>query len=111
MPLDLLSSGLRHSETVIWPLDRCLLVKLGLHTSALPRISHPVASDKDLIRNKGVFPIHPSIPSTIAGGPGRAESASEAGSWVADFSWLRWKDSTSLHTRARPTPAINAVPT
>lgn len=44
----------------------------SLHTSALPRISHPVSSDSDLIRNRGVFPMQPSMPSTILGGPGRA---------------------------------------
>lgn len=43
-------------------------------TSAFARISHPVSSDNDLIRNSGVFPIQPSMPSTTAGGPGLATS-------------------------------------
>ena len=36
------------------------------HTSAFARISHPVISDRDLILNKGVLPIHDSIPTGIA---------------------------------------------
>ena len=43
------------------------------HTSALARISHPVASDSDLIRINGVLPMQPSTPSTMAGGPCRTE--------------------------------------
>ena len=35
-------------------------------TSAFPSISHPVRSDKDLILNKGVFPMHDSIPSGMS---------------------------------------------
>lgn len=81
-----------------------------LHTSALPKISHPVASDRDLILKSGVFPIHPSIPSTMAGGPDRATNASAGFLVAVDFVWRRSEESTSLQIRARPTPATKAVP-
>lgn len=41
-------------------------MKVTDHTSAFARISHPVASERDFIRNNGVFPIVDSIPSGIS---------------------------------------------
>jgi hypothetical protein len=42
--------------------------KLLRHTSAFAKISHPVASESDLILMSGVLPMQPSIPSTMGGG-------------------------------------------
>lgn len=79
MRLGLLNSDQRHSKTAgivsafLALFLRWLVYEVpSLLTSALPRISHPVSSDSDLIRNRGVFPMQPSMPSTIVGGPARA---------------------------------------
>ena len=56
------------------PLDTARLTTL---TSALPSMSHPVASDRDLIRKSGVLPMQPSMPRTMCSwGAARSEDSS-----------------------------------
>lgn len=43
-----------------------LVGECGVLTSALARISHPVAAERDLILKRGVLPMQPSMPSGIA---------------------------------------------
>lgn len=42
------------------------LPRRGRGTSAFARISHPVAAERDRMRMSLVFPINPSIPSTMS---------------------------------------------
>lgn len=46
---------------------RSLMLPPGFKNSAFARISHPVASDSDLMRTRGVLPMHPSTPSLTSG--------------------------------------------
>ena len=61
-----LSRPSRRASARICCAMRSLTDPPGLRNSALARISHPVASDRDLMRIRGVLPIHPATPSTIS---------------------------------------------
>lgn len=85
-----------------------------IHTSALARISHPVASDKDLIRISGVLPMHPSTPSTIGGGPGLTVNCGYSSSLTCPLSVLplplrRWKRRSSSGYRSLK-PSVMRIP-
>ncbi len=71
------------------PLRNCILVslmlKLFFRLTPLSLRENLASSllDNDLMRNSGVLPIHPSTPSTMAGGPWRTEAINFSSSGLA----------------------------